>query len=420
MKLLWLCNMMPGVVKAAVTGKSGGGGLWVDHMLQDLMQLDMEIRILCPGSGQSGKVNTMCSYATFVRCAAYAYPGELETVFRKELQNFQPDVIHIWGTEYGHTLAMANAAEAENCLDRTVASIQGLCSIYAGHYAEGVPEKIQKRYTLRDLLRRDNIRQQQKKFALRGQMEVKALQKLRHVIGRTQWDKACTRQINPGAKYHFCNETLRSCFYEDGWRYESCIRHRIFASSLAYPVKGFHYLLEAMGQIVKQYPDATIAVPGRSFLPENARARLRQNSYEAYLEKLAKQYGLEGKIEFLGSLSAEAMKAEYCKANVFVMPSTIENSPNSLGEAMLLGVPCVAADVGGVADLMDHRQEGYVYQPSAAYMLANYVTQVFDMEEQAALLGSAACQHARRTHDPEKNLRDLLNIYEKLAKEAQP
>ena len=59
---------------------------------------------------------------------------------------------------------------------------------------------------------------------------------------------------------------------------------------------------------------------------------------------------MEDKIEFLGRLSAEGMKQAYLDANVFVMPSTIENSPNSLGEAMLLGVPCVAADVGGVAE----------------------------------------------------------------------
>jgi len=412
MKLLWLCNMMPGVIRG------GTGGLWVDHVLEDLRKLNVQIRILCPGDGKQGSVDETCSYATFVRCAPHSYPVNLEAVFQKELETFRPQVIHIWGTEYGHTLAMAKAAEKAGMLDRTVVSIQGLCSIYTGHYAEGLTEKIRRRYTLRDFLRQDNIRCQQGKFAMRGSMEVSALKMLRHVIGRTDWDLACTSQFNPELKYHFCNETLRSCFYEGEWTYDGCIRHRIFASSCAYPVKGFHYLLKAFGEVVRVYPDATLAVPGRSFLPADLKGRLRRSSYEAYLGHLVKQYGLEGKIEFLGSLSAEEMKAEYCKANVFVLPSTIENSPNSLGEAMLLGVPCVASDVGGVTNLMTHHKEGFVYQSTAPYMLAHYIKQVFALEEQAAQLGLAARSHAGQTHDPEKNLRDLMNIYSTLAKEA--
>lgn len=411
MKLLWLCNIMPSAVKG------GSGGLWVDHVLEDLRKLNMEIRILCPGDGQQGSVDERCSFATFVRCAPHVYPGDLEAMFRKELTEFKPHVVHIWGTEYGHTLAMAKAAQAENMLDHTVVSIQGLCSIYTGHYAEGLPENVQKRYTFRDLLRQDNIRRQQKKFALRGDMEIQALSLLRHVIGRTDWDRACCAQINPKAKYHFCNETLRSCFYEGSWNYESCVPYRIFASSLSYPVKGFHYLLEAMGEVTKDYPEAKLAVPGRSFL-QTGKDKFRQNSYEAYLAELTRKYNLENKLEFLGSLSADEMKQEYCKANVFAMPSTIENSPNSLGEAMLLGVPCVAADVGGVTNLMQHRQEGYVYQSAAPYMLAFYIKQVFAMAESAGRLGAAAKQHASRTHDPEKNLQDLLKIYQELAKEA--
>ena len=82
---------------------------------------------------------------------------------------------------------------------------------------------------------------------------------------------------------------------------------------------------------------------------------------------------------------------------------------------MLLGVPCVSADVGGVTDLMTHGKEGYVYQSTASYMLAHYIQQIFAMEDAAAGLGAAAREHASHTHDPEKNLQDLLNIYRALA-----
>ena len=221
-------------------------------------------------------------------------------------------------------------------------------------------------------------------------------------------------QIRPDAKYHFCNETLRETFYEGGWSYDSCKKHRIFASSCLYPIKGFHYLLEAMPIILRRYPDTVISVTGGSFFADSFLGRLRQQTYFRYLQRFCRRNGLTDKIEFLGQLNAEAMKRAFLDANVFVLSSTIENSPNSLGEAMLLGVPCVASDVGGVTNML-HPGEGYVYPSTAPYMLAHDIMEVFAMEDRAAELGAAARAHARKTHDPEKNLRDLLAIYREIA-----
>lgn len=413
MKLMWLCNLAPGAVREHISGKKSSG-LWMDHVLSDLRQREeLSLHILCPGGKERGSLEISCAYSCFTEGLPYRYLPELEMQFREELKTFRPDVIHIWGTEYGHTLAMVNAAEKEGFLSKVVISIQGLCSVYAPHYAEGVPFRVQYRATFRDVLRRDNIEQQQAKFALRGKLEEEALRKVRHVIGRTDWDRACTAAINPDAAYHFCNETLREEFYEDRWTYGTCHKHRIFASSCAYPIKGFHYLLRAFREVKKYCPEATLAVPGDSPVADTANKRLRQSSYQRYLAGLLE--GMEDSVEFLGRLSAQEMKQQYRNANVFVLPSTIENSPNSLGEAMLLGVPCVAADVGGVSNMMTGREEGFVYQSTAPYMLAYYIREVFAMEEKAEAMGSAARGHAQLTHDPETNLNTLLNIYREVA-----
>lgn len=414
MRLLWLCNMMPAKVREAISGEESSGGLWVDRVLEELRrQTDLIIRILCPGNGIRGELDEACGYCTFPAGLPHRYQSCQEETFREALQDFRPDVIHIWGTEYAHTLAMVNACEKEALLDRTVISIQGLCSVYAGHYTEGLPGNVCRGYTFRDLLRWDNIANQKKKFALRGDMERKALQKVPHIIGRTDWDKACTAVINPEATYHFCNETLRRDFYDGEWMYDTCRKHRIFASSAAYPVKGFHYLLEAFSEVLKYYPDATIAVPGK----DPAKIPVyRRESYQKYLLRMIREKGLEGKIEFLGNLSARQMKEAYLQANIFVLPSTIENSPNSLGEAMLLGVPCVAADVGGVSNMLSHGKEGFVYQSTAPYMLAHYIQKVFAMEQRAVDLGQNAKSHARQTHDSQKNLMTLTEIYRSLSR----
>lgn len=416
MKVIWLCNMIPNAV-AEHLGRRGNG-VWLDYVLGQLReQKNVSLHLFCPGGNESGCLDRRVSFTLFSEGTPLQYLPALEEQFYQALLVIQPDVIHIWGTEYAHTLAMVNAAGRASMDHRVVISIQGLCSVCARHYCEGLPEWACRRYTLRDFVKRRNIRQQQERYRRRGSLEVQALKKVEHVIGRTDWDRAITGQIRRGRQYHFCNETLRPAFYQGSWQYDACTRHRIFASSCAYPVKGFHYLLEAMPLILERYPDATISVTGVSFFCDSFARKLRQEYYQRYLENLAEMHGLRDRIHFLGSLDAEQMKQAYLDANVFVLPSTTENSPNSLGEAMLLGVPCVAADVGGVRNLM-HPGEGYVYQSTAPYMLADAIVQVFDLQEKAAEMGCRARERALQTHDPDKNLQDLLAAYQAVAGKA--
>lgn len=81
---------------------------------------------------------------------------------------------------------------------------------------------------------------------------------------------------------------------------------------------------------------------------------------------------------------------------------------------MLLGVPCVASDVGGVTTMMVHGKEGWVYQSTASYMLAHFIHEVFAHGQEAQTMGAAAKTHAQITHDPKRNLETLLSIYESL------
>lgn len=414
MKVLWLCNIMPGAVRAALGG-SNSGGLWLDHVLSDVSRQDLELYILCLGfENCSGSLSAHVHYQVFTEGAPYRYWPELEGKFRDVLKAFAPDTIHVWGSEFGHFLAMVNAADALGLRERIVVSMQGICTPYARHYAEGIPHRVVHSATVRDFLRGDNIARQRRKFVIRGGMERQALARVEHVMGRTTFDRACTAQFAPQAKYHLCNETLREEFYQAQWSYAKCSRHRIFVSSCAYPIKGFHYLLEAFPIILERYPDAVICATGDSFFPHSIRDYLRQETYFHYLTKLCKKYCVENKIEFTGNLNAEDMRDAFLNTNVFVMSSTIENSPNGLGEAMLLGVPCVAADVGGVRDMM-REDEGFSYPSTAPYLLAHYIMEVFAMEERAEAMGARAREHALQTHDPEKNLQQLLSVYREVA-----
>lgn len=321
------------------------------------------------------------------------------------------DVIHIMGTEYGHSLSAVLAAEECGLIEKVVISIQGMVSVYAKHTYANLPTRVIDSWTIRDFIRQNNLRKAQKKMELRGTYEIQAIQKVHHIMGRTDWDRACTMEINPEAKYHFCNETLRQEFYSDSWTYEKCRKHSIFMSQGYNSIKGMHYMLEAMNIIKQFYPEVKLYVTGNSPLCQGWFERQKRPVYINYLESLIRKYELENNIEFLGSLNAEEMKEQYLLANVFASPSSIENSPNSVGEAMILGTPVVSSDVGGVKNMLTHNEEGFLYQHDAPYMLAFYVMELFENGEKCLKFSRNVKQHAEKTHDANRNLNALIDIY---------
>ncbi|MEE0726992.1 MAG: glycosyltransferase, partial [Clostridium saudiense] len=142
--------------------------------------------------------------------------------------------------------------------------------------------------------------------------------------------------------------------------------------------------------------------------------KIKGNTYGNYIQSLIKKYDLSHNIEFCGMLDAENMKRVLLESNVFVSASSLENSSNSLGEAMLLGVPCIASDVGGCADMIQHKKEGFLYPFDESYKLAFYLCKVFDDYMLASSLGLEARKKARITHDKEKNNEILYEIYKKV------
>ena len=198
-----------------------------------------------------------------------------------------PDLVHIFGTEFEHSLAMINV-----CNDlgiETVISIQGLVSVIGKHYMSNLPFGVQKRFTFRDFVKQDNIQQQQKKFIEKGSLEIEAIKRTRHIIGRTTWDKACTSHINNDATYHFCNETLREEFYNHKWKLDQCERFSIFTSQATYPIKGIHFVLEAMPLILKRFPQTKLYIAGHDITKvDTIKQKIKLSSYGKHIRDLIK------------------------------------------------------------------------------------------------------------------------------------
>lgn len=411
MKIMWITNIIFPEALDSISGnndlKSSGG--WMIGAAEALLRLKLITLTVVSVSEKVEELTKIIGkdivyYLIPKGKGNHRINSEYDSFCKALEHEVRPDVVHIHGTEYSHGLSYIRACSNKNI----VISIQGLTSVYSNYYNSGISLKdIISNLTIQDLIRGTGILTGKKDFEIRGKFEKEMIRSVHHVIGRTSWDRAHTWVINPDAKYHFCNETLRNEFYKGQvWVYDKCIKHRIFLSQATYPIKGLHQLIKAMPIVLKHYPDAHIRIAGNNISNGFSNSFIFQSGYSKFINSLIKQYNLFDKISFIGKLNANQMIEEYLHSNVFICPSTIENSPNSLGEAQILGVPCITSYVGGVCDMMQ-MNEDKMYRFEEIEMLAYKICDLFSKEGEFPDTKS----FAEDRHNPENNAKQLFSIY---------
>lgn len=422
MRVLWVCNIMPPMIGQYLGKECSVKEGWISGVLMRLAKgkEDVELGICYPvgAVSEEEKKKVIIENTKEITCYGFVEDtvrsenyggGSLEKRFGEIIHDFQPEVLHIFGTEYGHSLA---AAKAFNKPERTLVGLQGVISECAKEYMADLPESVQNSVSFRDWLKKDSMKQQQEKFFIRGEREKEVLKLCGNVTGRTAFDKLAAKKMNPNAKYFFMNETMRGEFYEGKWNYGTCEKHRIFFSQADYPLKGFHYLLQAVEYIKDKYPDVTVAVAGNSLVNyKTLKDKMKISAYGKYLRKFVKNLDLEDKITFLGKLTADEMKQQYLKCNTFVCASSLENSPNSVGEAMLLGTPVVASYTGGIPSMLEHEKEGLLFEKGNVKALAEAIMQTWESYSTVMTITENARVRARKTHDADENYKRLMEMY---------
>ena len=415
MKVLWVTNVPLPIISNDMKIEISYGGGWLVGLSEELIQRGHHLCVCFPIDVNQSSVKGCVQGIQYhsIPCNKHGIQNQTGIIehFRKIFLEFQPDVIHIWGTEYTHSYFAMCASSEAGLAANTVVSIQGLVSIYADYYYASVPLRYILFPTIKEIIRRTGLYKERKQFQYRGIYEIKTLNMAQYAIGRTDWDAACLHAIAPSCKYLFCNETLRNSFYHNTWNIDKCERHSIFASQSQYPIKGFHKLLQAVSIVKEKYADVKVYITGKNRSSNSLKSKLSYSAYDLYIYKLIEKYNLQEHVTFLGALQEEEMCRQFLSANVFVSPSAIENSPNSVGEAMLLGVPVVSSDVGGVKNLMTHNIDGYIYPFEDIYQLAEYIKRIFENDEIACSLSKSARATAKRTHSKYDNCKQLERIY---------
>ncbi len=413
MKVLWITNtLFPDVCdELNIPQRVAGGWMYgLGSALSSKDELDLYVATLTP----------LVESLTLIKKGSITYyliPGVISGKYNSKLEHYwlelnqeiNPDLIHIHGTEYAHGLAFIKS----NPGLKFVVSIQGLIKEYSNYYNAGLSlYELLKSLTIKDILTFNPLALGKLKFKVRGRLEVQYFKKVSHVIGRTDWDYVHSLSENSKLSYHFCNESLRDSFYTSPkWEISSLKNQTVFLSQAAYPIKGLHVVIKALVILKERYPSIKLRISGLNIIDSP-----KLSGYGKLIKKLMIKHELFENITFVGFLNTDEMVKEYLKASVFLCPSSIENSPNSIGEAQLLGVPVIASDVGGVLNMVEHNLTGMIYRFEEYKLLAHYLDKTLKTPSIAKILSINGIATAKKRHNRQDNTNKTLDIYTEIIK----
>ena len=414
MNILWTVNLVPSAVARQVSLETTVLGGWVEAMLAILKgHEELQITVAC--KNEAGKpFDVVVNHVRYVNLdySSADSLGNLKKKCQSILDDVKPDLIHIEGTEFLHALAMQHVAKERNI--PALVSMQGILN---GQYQYqcgllGMDDMLCFS-SLTDFFAAVILHLRKTRwYRPRMKPEHDIISNAEYILGRTTWDRAHVHAINPNAKYFHCNRVLREPFYHAQWNLDKMERHSIYVGNGYYALKGLHFLSQAMPLLIREYPDLKVYVAGYEPYKDDDKRPFFKRGYGSYLKKLIYDCGVEKHLEFTGPLNAEQVADKLTHVHAYVLTSTIENSPNTLGEAMMLGTPCVASYCGGVPDMATDGQDALFYRSNDPVLLAWAVKRIFDDDKLAMTLSQNAQQHARITHDPQRNAETLASIYQ--------
>ena len=394
---------------------------WLYAAATKMLESAQEMINLCVAIPYSGRnlekynVNDVTYYLVPVRHIATKTPTMVR-LCQEVIDLFNPDIIHIHGTEFSLAAAMCEANGKHRPI---IASIQGLADAYTRYADGGISLKNKLiNITPLDIYRGTYMLTARKRFARRGVNEIAIVRGLTDIIGRTDWDRIHVESINPEIHYHFCNETLRPSFYESKkWTLADCDRYSVFVSNSGEPLKGAHQIICALPFLISKYPDIKVRIIGRNVLSNKSCDLIHFMGYQLYLRRLICRLGVKDYVEFLGALSEQEMRDAFIRANVYALTSCIENSPNSLCEAQIIGTPVVASYVGGVPSLVENGKTGLLYRYEEYEMLAAHIAKIFDSSDhELRTMSEAEIAVATTRHEGINNAQTLTDIYQSILK----
>lgn len=168
-----------------------------------------------------------------------------------------------------------------------------------------------------------------------------------------------------------------------------------------HPSKGYDILLRAIPLVTERFPRAKLMIAG------NGREK-------HHLKQLCSQLRISNVVFFLGMKTSAEVKDLLGRINLFVMASNWEGLPIAVLEAMASGLPVVATNVGGLAEVVQHGQSGFLVPPGQPRVLAERINYLLENREVCAEMGKKGRRRVEALFSSQRMITELESTYQRL------
>lgn len=321
------------------------------------------------------------------------------------IESFKPDIVHLFGIENQFASIISHTSVPVLC------HLQGLLSPIANaYYPSGMNRtSLLWPFSIREWVIRNGYIFANKCLRANGEVEKKIFKHLHYAMGRTEWDYEVSQLLAPKSKYFHVDEVLRPTFYDNAgkWTIDNCRKFTIVSTLSETIYKGLDLVLKTS----KLLKDVTgldfewniIGIDGNS-------------NFVKFFER---NYGIkshEVNINYLGVKQPDDIIRILLDASVYVHTSYIDNSPNSICEAQMIGCPVIATNVGGVSSLVKDNDTGILVPANAPFELAYKLKTLSNNTALCTKLSNNSKGVAATRHDKQIIVEQLIETYNKILK----
>lgn len=414
-RILWFANTPCGAVEYLTGKKVTGTGSWLYAMSQAISKdcgYDLHIAFYWHNEMTTFNYDGI-TYHPILRegfgnsLARYLYRFKQQfssTFDRSEIDRVEsvinqiaPDLIHFHGTEENFGLVSSRIKDIPMVL-----SIQGILAPILNKFYSGYSkEEILRNESFFPKIIFDGFSANERRMKIRVRREQQIYSNINHIIGRTEWDRDCSLSFNPDRKYYICNEVLRTSFLENKWNRQPITKFVLTTTMSNGLFKGLETVYKTAELLSHKKINFEWRIIG---LTKNDR-------FPQITRRITDIEPDEVNIVFVGSQNADEMVDTLKHSNAYVQVSHIENSPNSLCEAMAMGMPIIGTCVGGTSSMLENNEEGILIQDGDPYRLSGAIINMMMNYDQAVMMGESARNRAINRHLPQNVVKELISIY---------
>ena len=409
MKVLWFTNS-PSCYNTNKEGYNGGG--WITSLREEIAKnsnIELAIAFHLDNKPFKDKVSNITYYPihtpdfnNYQKNLTWLFKGEKKLTeilenkyldsYLKVINDYKPDLIHIFGSERYFSILS----------DKTnipiVLHIQGFMNpIFNAYFPCGISEHdyIWLDYNPLKIINRKrnllNIKNSVKR-------ELRTLKNIKYFMGRTTWDYRLSKIYNPNSIYFHCDEILRPDFYQ--LNTHQTIKTKI-VSTISSPLYKGEDLIIKTAKILNEKLNSNFEwhIFGVNKPSNNSKiTKIKTNN----------------NIIYRGIVDSQTLKQELQECAIYVHPSYIDNSPNSLCEAQIMGIPTIATFVGGIPSLIENEKTGYLVPANDPFQTAFIINKLLLDDKLRIEIGKRAKETALLRHDKSKITSQVLKIYENI------